>query len=240
MKTRKQKQRKQKQKGGNLETLFPSLYFTLQTPLKETGSKVNDAALKKNMNTWTNAEKALFHKKHLLTLYEKKKNAEPVKLCTLYFIPHFEGTKLAYLDNLDCYAKTSAFKPISFIIVYKFLQILQSLGIEYVFFSVAAMGNSYYKLFQLYHSMGFVCKPNPTDLNLTNNKILQQYLAQRELNTAYFAAFPSRNTKQLSVTMEMFARCTEMYGHVPSVLAKIESYFPSIAVQSHESSNGKE
>lgn len=216
-----------KQRGGSLEERFPSISFTLQAPFAEQGKKVNTAPIKPNLTSWSDEERALFHKKHLLTMYETKGNGEKVKLCTLYFIPSFEESGLAYLDNLDCYAKTDSFKPVSYLIVYKFLEILNSLAIPFVFFSVAAAGDRYYRLFELYHSMGFVCKPYTISLNGNATELLRQYKAQQANNEGFFSALPSRNLAHRNTAMNMFNRCSEMYGHVPTALAKIESQFPT-------------
>jgi hypothetical protein len=173
-------------------------------------------------------------------MYDTRTNGSKVKLCTLYFTPKYEGGPHAYLDSLDCYAKSDIFKPISFLIVYKFLQILQKLDIPFVFFSVAATGEKYYRLFELYHTMGFVCKPYGTNLNENASSILTKFRAQQLNNERYFSTLPSKNLQNRHVAMNVFNRCSEMYGHVPSVLAKIESYFPSKASQPNAESNGKE
>jgi hypothetical protein len=226
-KTRKVRKARQ-QRGGSLEERFPSISFTLQTPFAEAGKKVNNAPIKPNLDTWSIEERALFHKKHLLTMYETKGNGERVNLCTLYFTPSFEGSGLGYLNQLDCSKiKTNTFRPVSYLIVYKFLEILQSLEIPFVFFSVAAAGEKYYRLFELYHSMGFVCKPDASTLSENATEILTQYKAQQVNNEGFFRALSSRNLAHKNTAMNMFMRCSEMYGHVPSVLAKIESQFPS-------------
>ncbi len=236
-KTRKiRKQRSQR--GGTIEERFPSISFTLQAPTAET--KANNAPVKSNVISWSPEEKTLFHKKHLLTMYETKTNGSKVKLCTLYFTPHYEEGPHAYLDSLDCYAKSDTFKPISFLIVYKFLQILQGLDIPFVFFSVAAAGEKYYRLFELYHTMGFVCKPYGTNINGNTSSILTKFRAQQLSNERYFSNLPSKNLQHRNTALNVFNRCSEMYGHVPSVLAKIESSFPARTVQTNAKSNGKE
>lgn len=224
------------QRGGTLEERFPSISFSLQAPVSDKG-KVNNAPLKLSMNSWSPEERAFFHKKHLLTMYETRTNGSKVKLCTLYFIPNFEGGNYAYLNSLDCYAKSDTFKPISFLIVYKFLQILQGLAIPFVFFSVAAAGEKYYRLFELYHTMGFVCKLQEANLVGNTSALLTKFRAQQLINEGYFTALPSRNLTHRNTAINIFNRCSEMYGHVPSVLAKIESQFPPLPSSPHGNSN---
>jgi hypothetical protein len=75
--------------------------------------------------------------------------------------------------------------------------------------------------------MGFVCKPYDATLNGNTPGLLAQYKAQQVNNEGFFRALSSRNLAHKNTAMNMFMRCSEMYGHVPSVLAKIESQFPS-------------
>ena len=226
MKTRKNKQ-KRKQKGGSIEARFPSFSFTLHVPPVEAGKKINNAKVKNNMLTWSEEEKMHFSKRHLLILHEKTANGSKRDLCKLYFIPHYEGGAYAYLHFLGCEKKTNTFKPLSFVIVYKFLEVLQSMGIEFVFFSVAAAGDKYYKLYELYHKMGFACKQGELD-DSNATKLQEVFQTQKTNNNSYFETLHKKNLQSKEVAFEIFGRCMDMYGHVPSVLAKIESQLPKL------------
>lgn len=205
MKTYKQrekyKSKSRKQRGGFRWSLFPTLSFTLDLP--------TDRSLTE---------------RHTLSLYEQT-NTVNKKLCTLHYIPNYEGTRDAYLEQIDCFQKTSVFKPISFVIMYRFLEELEKRDIQFVFFSVAATGNSYYKLFDLYHKMGFVCKPSEydisTNLNIRKANANRRYILNNQYFKDFFRIIQGKNATKYS--MNMFMRCMEMFGHVSTVKAKIES-----------------
>jgi hypothetical protein len=74
-------------------------------------------------------------------------------LCKLFFEIN---NKSCYISAIECSQKSDKFKPISFIIVKKLLDILQKKEIEYIYLIASPKGSFPEKLCNLYRSMGFL------------------------------------------------------------------------------------
>jgi hypothetical protein len=94
-------------------------------------------------------------------------NTHDDQLCNLVYEIH---NKSCYLSSIECSKKTSKFKPISFIIVKKLLDILKIKGTEYIYLIANPTGETPHKLCKLYESMGFFYPPDDFKFgNLKNN-----------------------------------------------------------------------
>lgn len=205
---------RRKQRGGSFWAKFPTLSFRLTLPSK---------IIKENLLSWSEEEKRMdnLSKPHKLELFEGD-----IRICDMNFTPiDIDNEGFAYLDYIECRNKTKAFKRVSFLMIYKFLEILRSMEIEYVNFVVAAKDN-YWKLFNLYHEMGFACLPRGTEL--PEDK-MQAFKTQIENNEKFFIKelknidkLGKENSKKSA--FRMFNRCNTMYGYIPEVMNKIEQY----------------
>lgn len=261
------KTRRRKQKGGNFWARFPTLSFELRHP----EGQVKSSELKKLQNdpntnnndrpfhsqdmlSWEAFEKnpRLLAKGHYLDLFEiveKNNKKEKKSLCSLVFYPkNREDVNMAYLGLIECKAKTHLFKRASFLIMYRLLEILKGLDIEYLYFSVDAR-NDFWKLYSLYHDMGFVCvdvndtrtnENDDDDLEYVNFPNLKKEYDERvEKNNEYFSTtvksipnMKANNKRNMSDAMGK--RCFRMFGSVADVMEKIEKY-----VASHEGGGKK-
>lgn len=258
--------RRRKQRGGGFWDRFPTLSFELRYPeghVKSTELKKLQNTLENNndkpffpqdMLSWEPYEKypRLLAKGHYLDLFEtveKNNKKEKKPLCSLVFYPrNREDVNMAYLGLIECKAKTSLFKRASFLIMYKLLEILKGLNIEYLYFSVDAR-NDFWKLYSLYHDMGFVCvdvnetKTNENDdddLEFVNFPNLKKEYEERVLkNNEYFSTtvknIPGMNAKNKRLMSDaMGSRCFRMFGSVAEVMETIEKY-----VSTHEGGGRK-
>lgn len=248
--------RRRKQRGGGFWDRFPTLSFELRYPeghVKSTEMKKLQDTLENNndrpffsqdMLSWEPFEKDphLLRKGHYLDLFEiveKNNKKEKKPLCSLVFYPrNREDVNMAYLGLIECKGKTPLFKRASFLIMYKLLQILKGLDIEYLYFSVDAR-NDFWKLYSLYHDMGFVCvnvndtKTNENDdddLEYVNFPNLKKEYEERVMkNKEYFSttvkSIPDMNAKNKSLMSNaMGKRCFRMFGSVAEVMKTIEKY----------------
>ncbi len=86
--------------------------------------------------------------------------------CELDYVLLGEGVhRVAYLENIMCYEKIENFGPLSYLIVNKLMELLEASDIKYIYLRVAANkykedGLKFYRLYELYRTMGFYCLPN--------------------------------------------------------------------------------
>ncbi len=104
----------------------------------------------------------------VLELFEKDTNN---RNCIIVY--SIKKNSICYIDNLECEIKSQKFQPISYLIVRELINILESKGIKYIYLAVAASGKRFYRLYELYRSMGFICVPDDFNINTFNgyNKI---------------------------------------------------------------------
>lgn len=219
------KTRYRKQRGGSLWTRFPTLSFQLEFP---DGSMKRDG----DMFSWPDSEKdpvKLRQGNYTLFMFEE---GEANPLYTLRFTPHAKGNQIASVDWLESINKTKAFKHGSFLIMYKFLEILKSLGIPYAFFTVATAGDLW-KLYAHYHKMGFVCRKDIeseediTNFNETMN--LKKYNQRRAKNEVNFTKIlenvkTMKQEEEAKLGWKLHLKCHIMFGTVEGVMEKIEKY----------------
>ena len=222
------KTRYRKQRGGSLWTRFPTLSFQLEFP---------DGSVKRDdeMFSWPESEKdpdKLKKSKYTLSMFEGNE-AKP--LYTLRFTPHGRGNQIASVDWLESKKKTELFKHGSFLIMYKFLEILKSIGIPFVFFTVATAGNLW-KLYAHYHKMGFVCRKDieseNDETNFYETMNLHKYNERRAKNEMNFSkilknVITMSEENQGELGWKLHLKCHIMFGTVERVMEKIQKYVES-------------
>ena len=222
--------RYRKQRGGSLWRRFPTLSFQLELP--GGGMKGNEELL-----LWSNDDKdpKKLRGEYTLSMFEEGQ-ADP--LYTLRFTPHSDGRPIASVDYLELKRKTALFRHGSFLIMYKFLEILKSLGIEHVFFTVDAR-NDHWKLYSLYHDMGFVCvKEEESIMNergyeyIDLSNLKTEYGERVNKNNEYFSKI-LENVKTMNeeakqkLGFDIHMECYFMFGSVENVMEKIKKYVAS-------------
>jgi hypothetical protein len=171
---------------------------------------------------------------------------ENIILCACRFTPKAENGE-GYLNQLNCYKPLTGLnlKERSYLIMYKLFSILEKLNVQFCFLTPVAIGDKWWKLFYLYHNMGYVCIQ---ETNLPNIKGF--YNTQRMSNNTFFSneqkripdadlpgKFKLGSKENRNASFRFYERCYIMMADVSKGKDKIERHILPLIEWNHAIQN---
>jgi len=161
-------------------------------------------------------EYILTHREDEYTLYFTE--GERV-LCILSFAFKYDDVAAtAELKMVSCPNKPTnvSLRPVSAVMFYRLASILQKAGIQYIALSVAATGDRFWRLMELYETFGFKCVPVDEHYE-ANIGAAVTHLQDDHIGNAFLQE--QRLSRALRNAREYYLRCSNMVARVPVVSA---------------------
>lgn len=208
------------QKGRGMEDVFskyPSLKYFLFETADQRATYTSMDQLKTIPNIIQLHRRALDMLEGSVEKYLKKQytivlvEGEKILCSGIFYFRKVGGSLVAHLQKIECELKTNTYKPISFVLMYFVVSIVEWKKVDFIDLTVMAIGD-HWKLYSLYHDMGFACITN------TNTMTKNAYETKLYENTDYF----KENISQVAAK-DFKTRCGTMFAYVPTVMKSLET-----------------
>jgi len=156
---------------------------------------------------------------------------DDVIVCIVSFIINDEKTNIGYIDYITSDSKSKKYKPTSFLAFYQVFHIFDNFNIKYCYLSVSPDPKQYWKLYEFYSSIGFIClptdkrgRPKIEDIKQLSPNNRNQYINTRSKTNTFLKNRKNKNiTKRNIKNQEDYIyNCDNMIGNVKQMMEKMK------------------
>jgi len=154
---------------------------------------------------------------------------DDIIVCIVSFIINQDNSDIGYIDYITSDSKSKKYKPTSFLAFYQVFHIFDNFNIKYCYLSVSPDPKQYWKLYEFYSTIGFLCLPtdkrgrpkinNIKELSPNNRNL---YINTRGKTNTFLKNHKNTTKRNIKNQENYIYNCENMVGNVKVMMEKMK------------------